>query len=286
MSLEYILILELASVIVIITVIALIIWRDKKNEILALKDINDELLVQVASLQSHIEALNGQLVQVQGETILIEAEMEDALTDDEVAFESGWAEMEQLAESQKSHVLKLSEELQNQTLDLKTMESELALLKKSLEKSERRIRVQKKELDTSKNNLKEAKDKLKHVSQKVLSMGGLEISERRLKKDKDRLQGKIDDLKKKFEDQKIISKKLEDELRVSYRASEVQEMKDELRSIEEKLKRVSTEKAFIETHFQALVEQGDPDDLRKELERAHREIQLLEQTVLEMDKLV
>jgi len=124
---------------------------------------------------------------------------------------------------------------------------------------------------------------MRKLSQRVLSMGGLEVSEGRLRKDKQRLMKRVDELKEKYEDQRLISKNLEQELKTSFRANEVQAMRDELKEAESQLTRMASEKKFIEQHFLELSEQGNPQALKEELERAKREIQLLEQTVLEMD---
>jgi len=170
-------------------------------------------------------------------------------------------------------------------LDKPYIEEELKALKKSLDESKHKVLVQKNELKTTKRYLKDLKEKVRNLSKKVLSMSGLEIREKRLLRDKMKLKEKFDEVKSKYENKLLSNKKLELELRTSFRAEEVQAIKDELKVSEEALVRAMNEKQFIEQEYLSLDKNSlSQQEFKVELERAKREIKLLEATVLEMDK--
>ena len=283
MSMEYIIIYELIAVLLIVVLIGAVIWRDKSSEISDLKELNQSLMDQIEDMQRVLARQSKEKQAISSDYQDVEEAIHEQLDTAVGDSDANWQEMEKLVQGQKQIVDNLGSQLLSEEPDLSVMKKELGELQKQLEKSERKIRVQKKELSTSKNNIKTLKDKMRNLSQKVLSMGGLELSERRLRKDKERLRSRVDELKTKYQDQRLISKNLEQELKTSFRASEVQGMKDQLKQLEASLSRTEAEKAFIEQHFMELSEQGDPEKLQEELGRAKREIQLLEQTVLEMD---
>ncbi len=170
-------------------------------------------------------------------------------------------------------------------LDKPYLEKELKTLKKSLENSQRKTQNQKNELTTAKRNLKSLREKVRDLSKKVLSMSSLEIREKRLLRDKMKLKEKFDEVKSKYENKLISNKKLELELRTSFRAEEVQAIKDELKTSEEALARAMSEKQFIEQEYLSLDKNSlSHQELTMELERATREIKLLESTVVDMDR--
>ena len=80
-----------------------------------------------------------------------------------------------------------------------------------------------------------------------------------------------------------MARNLEDELKTSFRAGEVQAMKEELKDSEETLKRTMIEKAFIEQHFLELANNSDPVELDRELKRVKREMRQLEKGILDND---
>lgn len=283
MSVEYIVIAELIAVLIIVALISAVIWRDKTKEIKDLKELNQALMDQIESMQEVINDQAQENQAISDDYQDVDEAIQNQLDTTMDHADANWQEMERLLVEQKKIIGNIDNELSSDQPNFDVMKSEIKGLEKQLEKSERKIRVQKKELSTSKNNIKTLKEKMRNLSQRVLSMGGLEISERRLRKDKDRLKARVEELKAKYEDQRLISKNLEQELKTSFRASEVQAIRDDLKQAESKLARVESEKVFIEQHFMELSENGDPEELKDELARAKREIQLLEQTVLEMD---
>lgn len=283
MSIEYIVIYELIAVLIIVALISGIIWRDKSREIRDLTEFNQALLDQIETMQQVLESQKKEKEGISEDYEYVDEAIQTQLDIALDQTDTSWNEMERLVHEQKRMLSVIGSELTSDDPNLSVMKKEIKGLEKQLEKSERKVKVQKKELATSKNNVKELKQKMRKLSQRVLSMGGLEVSESRLRKDKQRLMKRVDELKEKYEDQRLISKNLEQELKTSFRANEVQAMRDELKEAEAQLTRMASEKKFIEQHFLELSEQGNPQDLKEELERAKREIQLLEQTVLEMD---
>ena len=284
MSFEYIVISELVAVLIIISMIGIVMWRDKSREIKDLRELNIDLVAQIDAMQAHIDARKANQDQLSESYHEVDSEIQEQLDHALDHVDKNWEEMERLLEEHKEAIGIIDQEISTSSPDLSRVKSEVRSLEKLLEKSERKVTVQKKELATSKNNVKKMKDKMAKLSQRILSMGGLEVSERRLKKDKKRLLDRIEDLKSKYEDQRLISRNLQDELKVSFRASEVQTLRDDLKTAEEALKRVESEKVCIEQHFLELSSNGDAEELKEQLGRAAREIELLEQTVIELDQ--
>jgi ribosomal protein S20 len=97
------------------------------------------------------------------------------------------------------------------------------------------------------------------------------------------LAGRIDEIKVKYNNQKILVRNLRNKLKTSFKASEVEVMKYDLKNTEEELKRTIIERSFIEQHFLELVNNDDPEELNRELKRVHREIKQLEKSILDSE---
>jgi len=286
MTTEYMVILELITVLIVMASISVVVWRDKNSLIIELTLINEGLLEQINALESQINE------HVEAETVIskgfeeVSDDIDHCLSHVLDDSEENWMQMEYLLGKQDSIVSDLQEKLDSPLeLDTKYLQKELKTLKKSLEKSQRKTLVQQNELKTAKRNIKTLKEKVSKLSRRVLSMGGLEIREKRLLRDKAKLKDKFDEVKSKYETKLLSNKKLELELRTSFRAEEVQAIKDELKTSEEALGRALTEKQFLEQEYLSLDKTNlSQEELAVKLERAVREIELLENTVVDMDK--
>mgnify|MGYP000226268916 FL=1 len=286
MTTEYMVILELITVLIVMAFISVVVWRDKNSLIIELTLINEGLLEQINALESQINE------HVEAETVIskgfeeVSGDIDQCLSHVLDDSEENWMQMEYLLDKQDTIVSDLQEKLDSPLeLDTKYLQKELKTLKKSLEKSQRKTLVQQNELKTAKRNIKTLKEKVSKLSRRVLSMGGLEIREKRLLRDKAKLKDKFDEVKSKYETKLLSNKKLELELRTSFRAEEVQAIKDELKSSEEALGRALSEKQFLEQEYLSLDKTNlSQEELAVKLERAVREIELLENTVVDMDR--
>jgi len=286
MTTEYMVILELITVLIVMASISVVVWRDKNSLIIELTLINEGLLEQINALESQINE------HVEAETVIskgfeeVSDDIDQCLSHVLDDSEENWMQMEYLLDKQDTIVSDLQEKLDSPLeLDTKYLQKELKTLKKSLEKSQRKTLVQQNELKTAKRNIKTLKEKVSKLSRRVLSMGGLEIREKRLLRDKAKLKDKFDEVKSKYETKLLSNKKLELELRTSFRAEEVQAIKDELKSSEEALGRALSEKQFLEQEYLSLDKTNlSQEELAVKLERAVREIELLENTVVDMDR--
>ena len=245
MTTEYMVILELITVLMVVAFISVVVWRDKNSLIIELTLINEGLLEQINALEAQINE------HVEAETVIskgfeeVSDDIEQCLSHVLDDSQENWMEMEYLLGKQDTIVADLQEKLDSPLeLDTSYLQQELKTLKKSLEKSQRKTLVQQNELKTAKNNIKKLKEKVSKLSRRVLSMSGLEIREKRLLRDKAKLKDKFDEVKSKYETKLLSNKKLELELRTSFRAEEVQAIKDELKTSEEALGRALTENNF------------------------------------------
>ncbi len=279
-------IMELATVLIIIVFISVVVWRDKNSLIIELTLINEGLLLQIGALEAQIKE------HTQAESVIssgfdeISKDIDQGLSQSIDENLESWMEMEYMLKKQDALVEDLQAKLDSPfELDKPYLEKELKTLKKSLEKSQRTTLIQKNEITTAKRNLKSLREKVRDLSKKVLSMSSLEIREKRLLRDKVKLKEKFDEVKSKYESKLVSNKKLELELRTSFRAEEVQAIKDELKTSEEALSRAMSEKQFIEQEYLSLDKNSlSHQELTMELERATREIKLLESAVVDMDR--
>lgn len=290
MDTAYIVITELIAVIIIMAAIGFVVIRDKKSEIVDLKEVNDSLMQKIEELQELVREHREGEQEIADGFFEVGQDISQGIDGILDSTADEWSEMERIGDEQLAslkhmrELIDLSEEF-DQELDVASLKARIKDLERSLERAVRRAKIQKRELDTAKNNSKLLKDKVNELSRRILSMGALEIREKRLQRDKERLKNRLAEMRNKYETQKGIATNLKSELKTSFRASEVNNLKDELKSAEDELQRTLAEKKFIESHFVSLDEIAkDGEDMRMELDRARREIQTLEQTVIEMDK--
>ncbi len=248
--------------------------------------INEGLLAQISALESQVKE------HTQAEAAISNGFSELSKDiDQDISFaldesEEGLMQMEYLLDKQDTLVGDLQSKLDSSTeLDKPLLEKELKALKKSLKDSRYKVLTQKDELTITKVKLKNLKEKVRNLSKKVLSMSGLEIREKRLLRDKMKLKKRFEDVKNKYESKIVSNKKLEQQLRTSFRAEEVQAIKDELKISKEALGRAISEKKFLEEEYLSLDENAlSQQELKNQLDRATREIKQLESTVVDMDR--
>lgn len=283
LSTELIIILELIAVLVIVSLISIVLFRDKKHEVSELKDINQALLAQLDQMQSLLDDKNASQDQVVEKFQDLDDELDAQMHDTLDNANASLGDMERLILENRAVITDLDYFLNESEPDVKSAKSEIKKLKDLLASTEKEILNQKDQLNHSKTDVKSLKEKMRALSKKILTMNSLEVSEGRLKRDKSRLMDKMAELKEKYESQKIVSRNLEDELKTSFKAGEVQAMREELKDSEETLKRTMIEKAFIEQHFLELANNSDPVELDRELKRVKREMRQLEKGILDND---
>ena len=283
MTTEHMIILELVTVLIMVSMISLVLWRDKNRVIAELSEVNDALIEQIEALEAHTGEHKMAYLSASKEFESIEEDLQAHLNGVLSDSENDWSDMEELLEQQD----KVVSELRNGADQWanKNIIKELDTLTRLLAESKKKVASQKTELTRQQVKTKEMKLKIRELSKKALSINELETRERRLIKDKNKIINKFNDIKDKYEGQRAIARNLEKELKTSFRADEVKAMRGELKENEEALKRALAEKNFIEQHFLELDESSDEEEvLLSRLERAKREIQMLEKTVLDMDK--
>jgi len=285
MTTEYMIILELITVLIIIVLVSVVLWRDKNSIIIKLTLINEALLEQIEALQAQINEHKEAETSISKGFNEVSDDIDQCLSHVLEDSEQNWMQMEYLLGQQDSMVNDLQSQLESPNeLDMKHLERELKALKKLLETSKRKVLIQKNEIKTSKRNIKNLKQKVADLSKRVLNMSGLEIREKRLLRDKAKLKEKFEEVKRKYENKLISNRKQELELKTSFRAEEVQAIKDDLKNSEDTLRRALNEKKFLEQEYLSLDKTTlSQEELTMKLERAHREIELLENTVIDMD---
>lgn len=280
---ELIIILELLAVLVIVSLISIVLFKDKKHEVNELKDINQALLAQLDQMQTLVDDKNASQDQVVEKFQDLDDELDSQMNATLDNANASLGDMERLILENRAVITDLDYYLNESEPDIKSAKVDIKKLKDLLASTEKEILNQKDQLNHSKTDVKTLKEKMRDLSKKILTMNSLEVSEGRLKRDKSRLMDKMAELKEKYENQKIMARNLEDELKTSFRAGEVQAMKEELKESEETLKRTMIEKAFIEQHFLELANNSDPVELDRELKRVKREMRQLEQGILDKD---
>lgn len=280
---ELIIILELLAVLVIVSLISIVLFKDKKHEVNELKDINQALLAQLDQMQTLVDDKNASQDQVVEKFQDLDDELDSQMNATLDNANASLGDMERLILENRAVITDLDYYLNESEPNIKSAKVDIKKLKDLLASTEKEILNQKDQLNHSKTDVKTLKEKMRDLSKKILTMNSLEVSEGRLKRDKSRLMDKMAELKEKYENQKIMARNLEDELKTSFRAGEVQAMKEELKESEETLKRTMIEKAFIEQHFLELANNSDPVELDRELKRVKREMRQLEQGILDKD---
>lgn len=282
----YIVITELVAVVVVMAAIFWLVLRDKRQEIQELNDANDSLMRQLEEAQALIgEHREGE----EGINASIEAINKQLHNELDQQISGASLDAEQNA-TQTKEQLRLLKQVMNligangDDIDINKVITHMKHLSKSLQKSERMASLQAKEINKTKESIKALKEKVKDLSQKTKDLRALEVKGQRLERDKERLKERLQKVKEKYEQQKVIISNLRSELKTSFRAEELQGLREELNHTEAQLARSLTEKSFIESHYVSLDEmEKDREALQDALNRAHRENKLLEKTLLDLE---
>jgi chromosome segregation ATPase len=283
MSTELIIILELVAVLVIILLISVVVWRDKSSEIAELREVNQALIVQLEQMQSILDAKKDNQESVNEKFRDLEDELDEQINDNLGESDISLGNMERILNEQKETLTGLDNLLKQPEPDVEASKLEIIKLLKQLSNNEDLLASNRLDLKNSAEKVKGLKQKMRDLSKEIISLNTLEASENRLKRDKTRLAGRIDEIKEKYENQKIIARNLKNELKTSFKASEVEAMKNDLKNTEEQLRRTIIEKTFIEQHYLELANNDDPEELNRELKRVHREIKQLEKSILDSE---
>jgi chromosome segregation ATPase len=284
MNMLLIVLLEVLFALLTALVVLAVLLRARKHDIQQLEDINQRLLEQIAALYQH----NDERKEGEGETL---QEVEQAIA----CLDSGWDGQhrqtdedmqvlaEQIAEQQQQadHIVLLAEqEGINEELRL-----QIRVMQTTITKTSNQFNKTRKELERAKTNLTDLRARMKEAGRKLQGLSVLENKEERLQRDRERLKQRLDKMKAKQTEQSSIIKTLRKELNKGTAAEQNEDLtllRDELEKSEQALQRALREKQFIESHFISLDEIAqDGERMREELNRAKREIQTLEKSVLE-----
>lgn len=283
MSTELIIILELIAVLVIVLLVSVVVWRDKTSEATELREVNQALMSQLEQMQGVLDGKNETHEKVAESFQDLDDELDEQVTTTLDNANANLGDMEKLVIEHRGILTELDGFLNQSEPDVSNARLEIDKLKALLATTEKGILDYKARLNQSETSVKSLKGNMRELSKQILTMNSLEASEGRLKRDKTRLMDRMSKLEDKYENEKILAKNLEKELKTSFKAGEVQAMKDDLRNTEEQLKRTMIEKAFIEQHFLELANNADPEELDRELKRVKREMRQLEKGILDSD---
>jgi len=279
MSISLIVIAQLSILLVAAVAMLILQWKSRRREITDLLEQNKTLMLLVEDQQSHNELHSNQ------EQSLVRqlTEAEQDLNQQIVAQENPAAkELEHLQEHFQSEKERLVAYLKEGELDRTQLQQMVESLTRKLERAGEIITQHQLTQRQQKELSKTLKNKLSSLSADLIKLKSLGVTRDRLERDKTRLKERLEQLDKKYQEERLLTQNLQQELKTSFRASEVAAMRDELKNTEELLQRTLAEKEFIERHFLEIAEEG-PEHLQQELERKKREIALLEIAVLEMD---
>jgi len=279
MSISLIVIAQLSILLVAAVAMLILQWKSRRREITDLLEQNKTLMLLVEDQQSHNELHSNQ------EQSLVRqlTEAEQDLNQQIVAQENPAAkELEHLQEHFQSEKERLVAYLKEGELDRTQLQQMVESLTRNLERAGEIITQHQLTQRQQKELSKTLKNKLSSLSADLIKLKSLGVTRDRLERDKTRLKERLEQLDKKYQEERLLTQNLQQELKTSFRASEVAAMRDELKNTEELLQRTLAEKEFIERHFLEIAEEG-PEHLQQELERKKREIALLEIAVLEMD---
>jgi chromosome segregation ATPase len=283
MSTELIIILELIAVLVIVLLVSVVVWRDKTSEASELREVNQALMSQLEQMQGVLDGKNETHEKVAESFQDLDDELDEQVTTTLDNANANLGDMEKLVIEHRGILTELDGFLSQSDPDVGSARLEIDKLKALLATTEKGILEYKARLNKSETSVKSLKGNMRELSKQILTMNSLEVSEGRLKRDKTRLMDRMSKLEDKYENEKVLAKNLENELKTSFKAGEVQAMKDDLRNTEEQLKRTMIEKAFIEQHFLELANNADPEELDRELKRVKREMRQLEKGILDSD---
>ncbi|MCT7358992.1 hypothetical protein [Thalassolituus pacificus] len=279
MSISLIVIAQLSILLVAAVAMLILQWKSRRREITDLLEQNKTLMLLVEDQQSHNELHSNQ------EQSLVRqlTEAEQDLNQQIVAQENPAAkELEHLQEHFQTEKERLVAYLKEGELDRTQLQQMVESLTRKLERAGEIITQHQLTQRQQKELSKTLKNKLSSLSADLIKLKSLGVTRDRLERDKTRLKERLEQLDKKYQEERLLTQNLQQELKTSFRASEVAAMRDELKNTEELLQRTLAEKEFIERHFLEIAEEG-PEHLQQELERKKREIALLEIAVLEMD---
>lgn len=279
-----IVLLEVGFALLTVIVVMFVVLRDRKQEIAQLQALNEQLLAQAAALHEHNENRKQVEVDAAGE---LELAMEH--------LDSGWdgqhrqtdEDIQLLAEHMEEHkkqvdvaMLLAEKDGVNEELRL-----QIRVMQTSLTKGKNQFDKTRKELERAKTNLTDLRNRMKEAGRKLQKLSVLENKEGRLQRDREQLKKRLDAMRAKHSEQSGIIKTLRKELNKNIQpdnSAELENLRSELEKSEQALQRALLEKKFIESHFISLDEIAqDSDRMREELDRAKREIQTLEKSVLE-----
>lgn len=261
------------------TLVALVsVWRWKQAQLSELMQANDHLLQQLQQQQQHIADSTEQQQRV-GSALDDVCEELSQLGQADVSLEE-WEQIQALMAQQKAA---FNDYLASEEQDKTELQKKLDDISRAYDKAQKLLDKYQTTQQNMTESARQLKQKVSRLSREVQSLKTLKVTSDRLQRDKQRLQEKVEALKQQYQEEKLLNRNLSEELKLSFRASEVKEIRDELNHAEESLKRTLAEKEFIERHFLELAEQGDIDELREQLDRKQREVQFLEQAVLDMD---
>ena len=279
MPISLIVIAQLSILLVAAVAMLILQWKSRRREITDLLEQNKTLMLLVEDQQSHNELHSNQ------EQSLVRqlTEAEQDLNQQIVAQENPAAkELEHLQEHFQTEKERLVAYLKEGELDRTQLQQMVESLTRKLERAGEIITQHQLTQRQQKELSKTLKNKLSSLSADLIKLKSLGVTRDRLERDKTRLKERLEQLDKKYQEERLLTQNLQQELKTSFRASEVAAMRDELKNTEELLQRTLAEKEFIERHFLEIAEEG-PEHLQQELERKKREIALLEIAVLEMD---
>lgn len=284
MNMLLIVMLEIVFALLTALVVLAVLLRTRKRDIQQLEDINQQLLEQIGALYQH----NDERKAGENETL---QEVEQAIACLDIGWDGQHRQTdedmqvlaEQIAEQQKQvdHIALLAEqEGINEELRL-----QIRMMQTTITKTSNQFNKTRKELERAKTNLTDLRARMKDAGRKLQSLSALENKEERLQRDRERLKQRLDKMKAKQAEQSSIIKTLRKELNKGSPAEQNEnliQLRNELEQSEQALQRALREKLFIESHFISLDEIAqDGERMREELNRAKREIQTLEKSVLE-----
>lgn len=287
MDTQTLVIIELSAVLLIILVVAIVMMQDKRRQIKELYDVNEALLQQIEELQELIgEHQTGEQA-VAEDVANLSQQVHEEVTEVIQSDREGWQAIANLSNDQLDSLKEidgLTDDLNNQE-NLDALKKEIKTLEKLLKKSQETAEKHEQALKKSKATADEMKAKVRELTKKTSKLKSLENKEQRLLRDQDRLKERLSKMREKYETESVIAKNLRSELKTSFRADEVKAIREQLKETENKLSQAITEKQFIETHFVSLDEIArDRELLDDELQRARREIQTLERSIIELDQ--
>lgn len=254
-------------------------WKSRRREMADLIEQNKTLMLLVEDQQSHNELHSSQEQSLVRQLTEAEQHLNHQIVASDHPAEK---ELEHLQEHFQSEKERLLAYLKEGELDRNQLQQMVESLTRKLDRASEIIAQHQLTQRQQKEQSKALKKKLSSLSADLIKLKTLSVTRDRLERDKARLKERLQQLEQKYQEERLLTQNLQQELKTSFRASEVAAMRDELRNTEEVLQRTLAEKEFIERHFLEIAEEG-PEHLQQELERKKREIALLEMAVLEMD---